>query len=139
MKSFLKNTLSMALIFSLHSYACAGLLQDHQGKWLGDMKIPDGPMLKIGAELFTRADGTYWASASSPDQDVYDIPVRDIKKADGTLALDLVFAAQKLTWVKDHFNGEWIQGPAPLSLTMNQVTAFPRKMRPQTPKAPFPL
>jgi pimeloyl-ACP methyl ester carboxylesterase len=102
------------------------------------MKIPDGPTLKIGAELFARADGSHWASASSPDQDAYDIPVRAIKETDSMLELDLVFAALKLTWVKDHFNGEWIQGPAPVPLTLHQVTEFPKKTRPQTPKAPFP-
>jgi len=138
MKPFLQNALVTALSLALHSHATAGLLQDHQGRWLGDMKMPDGPTLKIGAELFTRADGSYWASASSPDQDEYDIPVRNIKETEDTLELDLVSATLKLTWVRDHFNGEWIQGPAPLSLTMNQVSEFPKKIRPQTPKAPFP-
>ena len=138
MKSLSRNTLSIALALALHSVAYAGLIQDHQGRWLGDMKIPNGPTLKIGAELFPRADGSYWASASSPDQDVYDMPVKEIKETDGTLELDLVVATLKLTWAKDHFNGQWIQGPTPLSLTMNQVTEFPRKVRSQTPKAPFP-
>lgn len=138
MKSFSRISLFMALSLSLQSYAYAGLLQDHQGRWLGDMKIPNGPTLKIGADLFVRADGSYWASASSPDQDVYDIPVKSIKETEGTLELDLVFGALKMTWVKDHFNGEWIQGAAPVPLTMNQVTEFPKKVRSQTPKAPFP-
>ncbi|MEI6106332.1 MAG: alpha/beta fold hydrolase [Opitutae bacterium] len=138
MKSFSRSSLFLALSLALQSYAYAGLLQDHQGRWLGDMKIPNGPTLKIGADIFARADGTYWASASSPDQDTYDIPVRSIKETEGTLELDLVIATLKLTWVEDRFNGQWIQGPAPLSLTMRQVAEFPKKSRPQTPKAPFP-
>jgi hypothetical protein len=138
MKTSLQNTFVMALGFMLTSIASAGIVQEHQGRWLGEMKVPDGRMLKIGADLFTRADGTYWASVSSPDQNVYDIPVRSIKESGDTLELDLGTAAVKLTWSKDHFDSEWIQAPAPLALTMNQVKEFPKRTRIQAPKAPFP-
>ena len=128
----------VALAFAVHSIAFAGILQEHQGRWLGLMKVPDGHTLQIGAELFTRADGTHWASVSSPDQNVYDIPVKEVKESGGTLELDLGFAAMRLTWSRDHFNSEWIQGPSPLALTMNRVEEFPKRVRPQTPIAPFP-
>jgi alpha-beta hydrolase superfamily lysophospholipase len=138
MKIFHQNAVVAALLLTLPSIASAGIVQDHQGRWLGEMKVPGGRLLKIGADLFTRADGSHWASVSSPDQNVYDIPVKSIKESGDTLELDLGTAAVKLTWNKDHFNGEWIQGPVPLALTMNRVKEFPRKKRPQTPKAPFP-
>ncbi|MEI8031416.1 MAG: alpha/beta fold hydrolase [Comamonadaceae bacterium] len=138
MKLSFQNAVVMTLAFGLHSIASAGTLQEHPGRWLGEMLVPDGRMLKIGAELFTRADGTDWASVSSPDQNVYDIPVKSIKESGDILELDLVSAAMKLTWSKDHFDSEWIQGPAPLALTMHQVKEFPKRMRLQTPKAPFP-
>ena len=138
MKTSLQYAFAMALGLTLPSIASAGIVQEHQGRWLGEMKVPDGRLLKIGADLFTRADGTYWASVSSPDQNVYDIPVKSIKESGDTLELDLGTAAVKLTWSKDHFNSEWIQGPAPLALTMNRVKEFPKKIRIQAPKAPFP-
>lgn len=138
MKIFHQNAVVAALLLTLPSIASAGNVQDHQGRWLGEMKVPGGRLLKIGADLFTRADGSHWASVSSPDQNVYDIPVKSIKESGDTLELDLGTAAVKLTWNKDHFDGEWIQGPVPLALTMNRVKEFPRKKRPQTPKAPFP-
>ena len=138
MKPSSKTAYVMMLAFALHSFAGAGVLQEHQGRWLGAMKVSDGSTLRIGAELFTRADGTYWASVSSPDQNVYDIPVKAIKESGETLELDLAFALLRLTWTADRFSSEWIQGPDPLALTMQKVTEFPRKLRPQTPKAPFP-
>jgi pimeloyl-ACP methyl ester carboxylesterase len=138
MKTSLQFTFVLALGLTLPSIASAGVVQEHQGRWLGEMKVPDGRQLKIGANFFTRADGTYWASVSSPDQNVYDIPVKSIKESGDTLELDLGTAAVKLTWSKDHFNSEWIQGPAPLALTMNRVKEFPKKLRIQAPKAPFP-
>jgi pimeloyl-ACP methyl ester carboxylesterase len=138
MKLSFRNAVALTMALSLHSFASAGILQEHQGHWLGGMKVPDGRVLKIGAELFTRADGSYWASVSSPDQGVYDIPVKTIKEHGDTLELDLVFAAMKLTWRKDHFVSEWMQGPAPLALTMHRVKEFPKRIRLQTPKAPFP-
>lgn len=138
MKTFLRNVLALALPLAMHAIAHAGLLQDHQGRWLGNMKIPDGPTLRLGAELFTRADGSQWASVSSPDQDSYDIPVKSIIQTGDTLDLDVSFGVLKLRWMKGHFDGQWLQGPSTLNLTLKQVSEFPRKKRPQTPKAPFP-
>ncbi|MBC7377749.1 MAG: alpha/beta hydrolase [Burkholderiaceae bacterium] len=138
MRLFFQKSLLLTFAFAFHFSAHAGLLEAHQGRWLGEMKVPDGPTLKLGAELFVRADGSYWASVSSPDQGVYDIPVKNIKQSDASLEFDLVFAALKLTWVKDHFDGQWLQGPTPLNLHMQQVAEFPKKTRPQTPSAPFP-
>ena len=138
MKLSVQKAVAIGLAYALHLTAQAGALAAHQGHWLGEMKVPGGPTLKLGAELFTRADGSYWASVASPDQGVYDIPVRSIKQSETTLELDLVFAAMKLTWVNDHFDGEWRQGPVPLNLRLQQVAEFPKRTRPQTPAAPFP-
>ena len=138
MKLSVQKAVAIGLAYALHLTAQAGALAAHQGHWLGEMKVPGGPTLKLGAELFTRADGSYWASVAWGDQGVYDIPVRSIKQSETTLELDLVFAAMKLTWVNDHFDGEWRQGPVPLNLRLQQVAEFPKRTRPQTPAAPFP-
>lgn len=138
MKLSHRNAVTFAVLLAMQTVAQAGVLKDHQGHWLGDMKIPNGPTLKIGAELFTRADGSLWASVASPDQDAYDIPVKSIQETGDSLDLDISFATLKLTWDKDHFNGEWKQGNAALTLQLKQVASFPMKARPQTPTGPFP-
>ncbi len=115
------------------------MLTEHQGSWLGEMKIPNGPTIKIGTELFTRADGSPWASIAVPDQGLLDIPVSTIHDTGATATLDFERARLKLTWATDHFNAEFQEvGGPPLTFELKQVAAFPKKIRPQTPKAPFP-
>jgi pimeloyl-ACP methyl ester carboxylesterase len=118
--------------------AQAGVVRDHPGHWLGELKTPDGRTLKIGAELFIRADGSPWASFASPDQDAYDVPINGMREEAGSVDLDLGFATMTLVWAGDHFDAEYRQGPTPAALALRQVAAFPAKARPQTPKAPFP-
>lgn len=138
MKPALLKSLSFAVLLVVQPVVQAGVLEDHPGHWLGSVKIPGGPTLRLGAELFTRADGSAWASVASPDQDAVDIPVTKIEENGRTIELKLSFAALTLTWSNDHFNGEWKQGPAPLAFELKKVAQFPAKPRPQTPKPPFP-
>lgn len=136
--ALLALTMSMSALASAPA-AHAAPLQDHPGFWLGDMKTPDSRTLKIGAELFARADGSAWASVASPDQGAYDIPVKAIvHEADGGDVLDMGFGALKLTWSGNGFDGEWRQGKTPVKFTLHPVAEFPKPVRPQTPHAPFP-
>lgn len=138
MQHILRRARSLATLLLLSSVIRAGVLKDHPGHWLGGMKTPEGPTLKIGAELFTRADGSVWASVSSPDQDAFDIPVARVRESGDSVELDLSFATLALTWSGDHFHGLWKQGKIALPVELAQVTAFPRRTRPQAPRAPFP-
>lgn len=132
--------LSLGLLAAALSAAHADVLSDHPGIWLGDMKIPDGPTIRIGAELFTRADGTPWASVASPDQGAYDIPVTGVRETGDTLRLELDGASLTLTWGSaGDVVGVFQQGEGPaLSFPLTKVAAFPKKVVPQTPKPPFP-
>jgi pimeloyl-ACP methyl ester carboxylesterase len=138
MKPVFRHAAFCAVLLALQPAVQAGVLKEHPGHWLGDLKIPNGPTLRLGAELFTRADGSAWASVASPDQDAYDIPVASVREHGNTVELDLSFATLTLTWVEDHFKGEWTQGRAPVPFELKQVAAFPMKVRPQTPKPPYP-
>ena len=135
------SSLRVVALLSLIVYQSAALaepLREHLGRWLGDLKLPDGAVLNIGAEHYKRADGTPWASVSSPDQGVYDIPVKSIRIGpDEAVVLDIDNATLKLTWIHDHFQGEWTQGTT-LPLELRQVTALPMPTHPQTPHPPFP-
>lgn len=138
MKTPLRKLLPLAFLFALHAGAQAGVVADHPGHWMGDLSLPDGQVLKSGVELFTRADGSPWASFSSPDQGAYDIPVKRIVEQGDTAELDLGFGKMHMRWLGDRFKAEWKQGGASFPLELKQVAAFPRKARPQDPVAPFP-
>jgi pimeloyl-ACP methyl ester carboxylesterase len=126
-------------LLALRPDAHAAALDAHPGYWLGDIKLPDGRVQKLGVELFTRADGTPWASAAWPEDGPVDIPVTKIVPESGdAFLLDLGPAKLKLTWVQDHFQAEWKRGKTQLQADLRQVAAYPASIRPQTPRAPFP-
>ena len=52
----IKKLTYVVLALALHASAQAGVLSDHQGHWMGDLKIPNGPTFKSAVEIFTRAD-----------------------------------------------------------------------------------
>jgi hypothetical protein len=133
-----RTVIPLAMFLLASAIAQAGVLADHPGYWLGDLKVADGSILKIGVESFTRADGSAWASVASPDQGAYDIPVTRLREARNTVELDLPMAAMRLTWVDDHFDAEWKQNGPPLPMSLRAVAQFPRRSRPQSPTAPFP-
>ncbi len=134
----LLNKMLPAALLALQASAHAGALQDHPGFWLGAMTIPNGQVIRVGAEIFTRADGSAWASFASPDQGVFDAPVSAIVEKGDTLALDLSVATLSMTWAGDHFTGTFQQGPGKLPLELSKVAQFPKKARPQTPHTPYP-
>jgi len=136
MKYLVHAALALSTLLALP--ASAGVLQERQGRWMGDMKLPDGGSLKIGADLFMRADGTPWASVASPDQDSYDIPVKGISETPDGMELDFSIAKMQLRWMGDHFDASFRQGGEVMPLTMTRVADFPDKARPQSPKGPFP-
>jgi uncharacterized protein len=138
MKNFSLRAFTLLALVAFQSVALADTLRDHPGRWMGNLKLPNGPTLKIGADLYIRADGTPWASIASPDQGAYDIPVKEIRTGpNDAIVLDIGFANLKMTWAQDHFQGEWNQGP-PLTLELRRVAVFPKPSRPQTPRPPFP-
>lgn len=47
----------LALLLALQATADAGVLQDHAGRWMGDLKLPDGQVLKMGVDIFARGMG----------------------------------------------------------------------------------
>lgn len=139
MNPFAPTLLSLLVLAAWQPAAHAGALHDHPGKWMGDMKIPNGHVLTIGADLFTRADGSRWASIAVPEQGQYDVPVSAARESADALQLDFNGVNLKLTWKADHFDGEFQEPGGPvLAFPLRRVEAFPKKVAPQTPKPPFP-
>lgn len=138
MKNFLLRTIAVLALAIVHAAAHAAPLHERVGYWMGDLMSSKGSLLRIGVEIYTRADGTPWASLASPDQGAYDIPVKSIvAEPDGGMLLDIDNATLKLTWMRDHFRGEWRQGDARF-LELRPVATFPRPSRAQHPRPPFP-
>jgi pimeloyl-ACP methyl ester carboxylesterase len=138
MKSFLLRAFAVLALAALQPSTLAAPLDDRAGYWMGDLMSSKGTLLKIGVEIYTRADGTQWASVASPDQGAYDIPVKSIvAETDGGMLLDIDNATLKLTWMQDHFRAEWRQGGIRL-LELRPVATFPKPARPQSPRPPFP-
>ncbi len=138
MKTMFHRLTPIAFLLALHAGAQAGVVADHPGYWMGNLTLPDGQVLKSGVELFKRADGSPWASFSSPDQGAYDIPVRSMKEQGETVELDLGFGKMHMAWQGERFKAEWKQGGATFPVELQAVAGFPKKARPQDPAAPFP-
>jgi uncharacterized protein len=132
-----KKLISLTMLFALHAGAHASLA-DHKGHWQGALKVPNGPTLQGGIEVYTRADGATWASLSVIDQLQYDIPVVRIQETGETAQLELPFGVMTMTWRADRFQAEWKQGGETIPLELKKVAQFARKSRPQTPVGPFP-
>ncbi|GLH73433.1 alpha/beta hydrolase [Geothrix limicola] len=135
--SFLKPRTVLAGL-ALSVMAQGGVLADHPGRWLGNLTLPNGRTIQTGVELFRRADGSAWASLASPGRGAVDIPVASAREEGNTVLLDFTHATLQLTWTQDHFHGEWRQGGDKLPFELRATAAFPRPLRPQTPKPPFP-
>lgn len=136
---FALPALRLMLAGSLMSVmAHAGVLADHQGRWLGSLALPNGRRIQTGVDVFIRADGSPWASLASPGRQAFDIPVESAEEAGESVVLDVTWATLKLTWDQDHFQGVWMQGGDALPFELRPTAEFPRPTRPQTPKAPFP-
>ena len=55
------GTAALASLLCLHSSVAIGqvALSELKGAWLGTMQIPDGPRLRVGVEIFEKADGRW--------------------------------------------------------------------------------
>ncbi len=138
MASRLANTFFAALLLALQSSACATQAPAAEGHYLGALRVPEGPPLQIGVELFERADGSAWASFASPDQDAYDVPVARFTRRGDKLDLDLGFASLSLAFEDQRLKGQYSQNSAPVAVELRPVESFPQRDRPQDPKGPFP-
>jgi uncharacterized protein len=129
----------MASMFMVPS-AFADVIQDHYGKWLGKISIPNGPTLSAGIELFARADGSLGAVMASPDQGVFALSA-DHASATGNL-IEVGIAVVGITWIlradPDVLVGEARQGSLVMPVELRRVSSFGEPVRPQTPKGPFP-
>nr|MEA2796977.1 uncharacterized protein [Phenylobacterium sp.] len=123
--------------------ASAAHAQDMPGNWAGDwhgtLKSATAE-LRIGLEITPKRGGGYQGRLISPDQGPAWLTLDSVTLENG----HLVFSGARVNgryegwWddAQDAFVGEWTQGETlPLVLTRGKP---PERLRPQTPKPPFP-
>jgi hypothetical protein len=133
--------LVMALVLASAAHAEeAGAPPPAAGSWYGALPLQAGA-LRLQFEISAGADGALQGTAASVDQGPATTPLADVKAADGTLS----FAVPR---IQGRFMGRWDAGRAGWNGVWSQpggvfpilfkVGHAPPRLRPQTPKPPFP-
>jgi hypothetical protein len=148
MKNLLKTFAITVIVFFM---VCTGIsfaapsAENGTGEhiWLGVLKIPDGPELRIVIELFLKADGTLAAATHSPDQNATGIPISEFSLENGT-ARFVISAIGAV--IEDPISGDDLtinaqlkQGGDSLPLVLKIVDELPAlPPRKQDPVKPYP-
>jgi hypothetical protein len=112
------------------------------GTWQGALSIGQDS-LRIVFEIERSADSLA-ATMDSPDQGATGIPVPNVLVTADTLRLGVPSIAGAFAGVlkeqgaRTVVDGQWVQGPTRLPLTLRKTDAAPEVRRPQTPEPPFP-
>src|SRR5438552_3046645 len=135
----MKTLFSFLSILYITSFSSAQPTPDQlAGTWQGTLHV-QGMDLRLVAHI-KNENGNLSAIMNSPDQGSGDIPVSDVKYAEGKL--DLIVAALNGSyhgeWNTDHFEGTWKQNGNEFALNLQKTDKPIVLNRPQEPKPPFP-
>lgn len=124
-------------LFSKMSLA-AVTLEDVKGSWLGTMNIPDGPSLRIGIEVFKKADNQWGGNIASLDQGARYMLVSSVNIKNDVFTLQMANAPISVvgTVVKNQnfIATKFHQGESVFELNLQKVKELPEIERSQTPK-----
>ena len=113
-------------------------IKDAQGAWLGTISIPNGPTLRVGVEVFKRANNEWGANVASLDQ-MSRYMTSDIALQNNILTVQLREAPIKITGQLSADDktiaAEFTQGDNHWALPLSKVTMLPQINRAQTPTA----
>lgn len=117
-------------------------LPELEGAWLGTMQIPDGPKLRVGVEIFRKADGRWGGNVASLDQGVRYMLVSSVEVKDETVKVQLAGAPVSISGTFDPeartITGKFTQEGKGIALKLDSVVALPEIKRPQTPSGDAP-
>lgn len=126
-----------ALLLAEAPAIAAETLDDIKGSWLGTMQIPNGPELRVGVEIFRKADNSWGGNVASLDQDTRYIPVGSVTLTDNQLELTLAAAPISITGTVNSDNRQisalFHQGDNSFDLPLVKVEYLPETVRSQTP------
>jgi alpha/beta superfamily hydrolase len=139
----MKNIMSRVIVV-LVLVACSqnvfakSQMEDIRGAWLGTMNIPEGPSLRIGIEVFEKADGNWGGNIASLDQGARYMMVSVVSIENDVFTLQMagapVSVVGKISNNNKVISAKFNQGDSVFDLKLNKVSALPEIERPQTPK-----
>ena len=133
----IKNIWIAFLLLGAAPAMSAETMDDIKGSWLGKMQIPDGPELRVGVEIFMKADTNWGGNVASLDQDTRYIPVGSVILIDNQLELKLAAAPVSITGLVNSYNdqisAQFRQGDNSFELPLFRVDHLPEIERRQTP------
>lgn len=138
------GTGALAFLLCLFSNAAIGqvTLPELKGAWLGTMQIPDGPKLRVGVEIFKKADGHWGGNVASLDQGVRYMLVSAVEVNGDTVNVQLAGAPVSISGTFDRdartITGKFTQEGKGIPLSLKSVVALPEIKRPQTPTGDLP-
>jgi len=133
------NKVFVVLILALSSPSVFSnsQMQDIRGAWLGTMKIPEGPSLRIGIEVFKKADGNWGGNIASLDQGARYMLVSKVTIKNGLFTLQMagapVSVVGKVSANNKVISAKFHQGNSVFDLDLNKVASLPETVRVQTP------
>lgn len=117
-------------------------INDLQGAWLGSMQTPEGSSLRIGVEIFQKADGSWGGNVASLDQNVRYILVSEVAFQAPNLKVQIAGAPisiqVELQSIGDRFIGGFHEGSNVFPIELERVEVLPEIEREQTPKGDEP-
>jgi pimeloyl-ACP methyl ester carboxylesterase len=138
------RTGALVLLLCLFSSVAIGqvTLSELKGAWLGTMQIPDGPKLRVGVEIFKKADGHWGGNVASLDQGVRYMLVSAVEVKGETVKVQLADAPVSISGTFDRhartITGQFTQDGKAIPLTLESVVALPEIKRPQAPTGDVP-
>jgi alpha/beta superfamily hydrolase len=112
-------------------------MENIRGAWLGTMNIPEGPSLRIGVEVFIKADGNWGGNIASLDQGARYMAVSAVGIENDIFTLQMAGApisiVGKISSNNNVISAKFNQGDSVFDLDLNKVSALPEIERPQTP------
>lgn len=111
-------------------------MEDIRGAWLGTMNIPKGPTLRIGVEIFKKADGHWGGNIASLDQGARYMMVSSVTIENDVFTLQMAGAPVSVVGKINNMTitAKFNQGDSIFDLELTKVLALPEIDRPQTPK-----
>lgn len=113
-------------------------LEDIEGSWLGTMNIPEGPSLRIGIEVFKKADNHWGGNIASLDQGARYMLVSSVSIEGELFTLQMANAPVTVVGLVNLNEGiidsKFRQGNSEFDLNLHKVDELPDIDRKQTPR-----
>ena len=112
-----------------------------EGTWLGTLKIPSGPELRLVLDIEARSDGTLAADLTSIDQGG-SIPIDEAVLKQNNLSLKVrspeIVIEGELVEDGSTFQAQFVQGGGSFPVRFGLVDEVKGFARPQKPRKPYP-